>query len=59
MMEDNVIQTAHTQNIGLLNLNSRLKILYNNASRLIIRSNENEGTTVLLSIPLEGADTDA
>lgn len=59
MMEENVIHIAHKQNIGLLNLNSRLKILYNNTARLIIRSNENEGTVVLLSIPLEGAYTDA
>lgn len=50
-MNIEAIDSNNKQYIGLLNLNSRLKILYHNA-QLIINSTEHIGTTILVCIPL-------
>lgn len=50
------IDSENKQFIGLLNLNSRLRILYNDNANLIINSTENIGTTVILYIPVKGVN---
>jgi len=49
--EKNRIEKSTTTSIGLVNLNSRLKLLYVNKASLTIQSQKNLSTKVTLSIP--------
>ena len=43
-----------TQNVGLINLANRFKLLYNGRARILLSSSQNpRETTVMLTIPLE------
>lgn len=53
VMKSHLFNSINTQNIGLLNLNSRLKILFGEHASLDVESEIGAGTTVTLRVPDE------
>jgi len=45
---------AKRESIGLINVHTRLQLIYGEEYGLDIKSNKNEGTVVTISIPEEG-----
>ncbi len=56
-LKKEVIHSDPKRNIGLMNLSSRLKIIYDGKAKLLINSKENVGTTVILRIPAGLSET--
>ncbi len=52
------IEKKDGRHIGLSNLKKRLKLIYGERAQLTVKSKENEGTSLLVSIPLGGEENE-